>query len=140
MNETADIRTLGRHHSVREQKQSLEWKQRPLLRSRKQKLTAVTWSSRTAKAAKGCCNKKSEVRWLRRRKIAIERIRIEQRNAFVLASFRGHRGWAPAAARLERDTAEVADQERPIKQKANGCAQEVDQEKAQKVKSRRGRD
>lgn len=109
-------------------------------------VTAVTWSSRTAKAAKGCCNKKSEVRWLRRRKIAripkeaIERIRIEQRNAFVLASFRGHRGWAPAAARLERDTAEVADQERPIKQKANGCAQEVDQEKAQKVKSRRGRD
>jgi hypothetical protein len=41
---------------------------------------------------------------------------------------------------LERDTAEVADQERPIKQKANGCGQEVDQEKAQKVKSRIGRD
>ena len=40
----------------------------------------------------------------------------------------------------KRDTAEVAGQEKPFKQKANGCAEEVDQEKAQKVKSRRGRD
>ena len=37
-----------------------------------QRLTVVTWSSGTAKATKGCCNKKSEVRWLRRRRLPMK--------------------------------------------------------------------
>jgi hypothetical protein len=45
----------------------------PWKRRRVHRLTAVTWSSRTAKAAKGCCNKKREVRWLRRRRIPNKR-------------------------------------------------------------------
>ena len=45
----------------------------PWKRRRVHRLTVVTWSSRTAKAAKGCCNKKSEVRWLRRSRIPNKR-------------------------------------------------------------------